>query len=392
MWKNPLGTLHPRHKTIKEHKCSNLDAFWALEPITVKQVVDEAKRGIVLVTKMGFVNSLFRPMGPFPVDDIFGVGAADVMQQRSLEQGKFAQRLQYETIHKFQATVSNIYHVSVEGHGATVMAKETKKLVVTECPTYSGWFKKCMKGMHKCLGDEVHPDRALALDILLEIMALVERDWEGSPPQKKLQLALEGSFYLIAYTLAFRGEGVPLVDLKGLRAHWEQGASYKTPHVVIPLLGRFKNEVGEAYHIMPVCAETPRGLKPRLWIGRVIECYQAMGVVTGRVFRSSSGECGKMADYEPTFFDRLEEVKTKRPDLIPSNLEIAEHDGVSRSFRRGATSEATNAGANVEVIEANGWWKKVHQSGSRRPNLTTRKHYTDVRLILEFLLKFSSFL
>ncbi len=390
--RTPLENYAPDIRLLKSIRRSNLDAFWALEPITVKRVVDEAKWGIVMATEMGFTNNLFRPMGPFPVEDIFGMGAAVVMQQRSLERGKYTDRLQYETVRKFRVAVSNIYHASVEGHGATVMVKDTKKLIVMECPTYSGWFEKCMKGMHKRLGDEAHPDRALSLEILLEIMKLVEHDWNVCSPRKKLKLALEGAFYLIPFTLALRGEEVPLVDLKGLRSHWEQGANYKTPHVVITLLGRFKNEVGEAYHIMPVCAETPRGLFPRRWIGRVIDGYFSIGVTSGYVFRKPSGERTKMSDFEPAFFERLEHVKQLRPDLISPSLEVSEHYGVSRSFRRGATSEATNGGATNEVIEANGRWRKSHQSGSRRPNLTIREHYTDIRMILDLLLKFSSYL
>jgi hypothetical protein len=50
-----------------------------------------------------------------------------------------------------------------------VMAKETRKLTVTKCPTYGKFFKRFMRGMHKRMGEIDRPDRALSLAILKEI-------------------------------------------------------------------------------------------------------------------------------------------------------------------------------------------------------------------------------
>ncbi len=76
--------------------------------------------------------------------------------------------------------------------------------------------------------------------------------------------------------------------------------------------------------------------------------------------------------------------------VFPQSLNylFSPHYGVSQSFRRGVTSEATNGGATNEVIKANEHWRKAHHSGSRRPNLTICEHYTKIRLILYLLLIF----
>lgn len=47
-----------------------------------------------------------------------------------------------------------------------VMAKDTRKLSVTKCPTYGPWFEKIMHGCHKNMGEIVHPERALSSVIL----------------------------------------------------------------------------------------------------------------------------------------------------------------------------------------------------------------------------------
>jgi hypothetical protein len=37
-------------------------------------------------------------------------------------------------------------------------------------------------------------------------------------------------------------------------------------HVVAPFLGRFKNELGEWYHLILLAATTASGLNPREWL------------------------------------------------------------------------------------------------------------------------------
>jgi hypothetical protein len=105
------------------------------------------------------------------------MSAAIIMQLCSLEKGKYTDHLQFETITKFHSAVSNIYHALVEGQKAVVMAKDTQKLVISECPTYSQSYEKYIKGMPKCLGYDVRPDCTLSFEILLEILLLLDAEW-----------------------------------------------------------------------------------------------------------------------------------------------------------------------------------------------------------------------
>lgn len=100
----------------------------------------------------------------------------------------------------------------------------------------------------------------------------------------------------------------------------------------------------------------------------------------------------KSIDFEPRFFDRLEMVKATHPHLLPSFDNVEDEFAMSRSFRRGATSEAVNQGAKPDVLDANNRWRRVEQAGASNPNLSMREHYTDVRLKLNQRLQFSRFL
>jgi len=392
MKREPLDDLASDVRMLKCIRRVNLDAFWSREPGTVNGVLTEALRGLTIASQLGFAHALFQPRGPFPVEDTMGMAAAIIIVQRSLAKGRYSANVQYETIRKFRAAASNIYHSSVVGQDSVVMAQDTHKLKVTDCPTYSDFFERFNKGLHKRMGDIVKPDRAISHELLKAVLNLVDRDWEEAPQGAKLMIALEGAFYSIAYALALRGEEVSLVELRGIRRCWRQGLDHETPHVVIALLGRFKNEIGECHHLMPVLVTTPRGLEPGKWVKRVLDSYEQINVVSGYMFRNPDGTKMKAKEMEPRFHDRLFCIQREQPRLISPELDAVEEYGVSRSFRRGATSDVTNQGAPPHVIELNGRWRKSYQSGASRPSVTIREHYTDVRLTLNTLLAFSKYL
>jgi len=50
-----------------------------------------------------------------------------------------------------------------------------------------------------------------------------------------------------------RGEEVPLMVFHGLMEYFDEVKAQHLPHVVIPVLGWFKNEVGERYFLLTFC-------------------------------------------------------------------------------------------------------------------------------------------
>ena len=55
-----------------------------------------------------------------------------------------------------------------------------------------------------------------------------------------------GSFLLLGFVLSLRGNKGFMVEAHGLQSHRNYGQNNgRDSHVVIPLLGRFKNEDGE---------------------------------------------------------------------------------------------------------------------------------------------------
>lgn len=134
---------------------------------------------------------------------------AVVMIQRLLHQGCYRKTVQYETVQKFQSAAFNVYLSSIDGQGDVVLEKETQKFQVTKCPIYSDFFERFNKGLHKRMGDVIRPDRAISHLLMLVLMESVERDWETAREIDKLFSALEGTYSVLAFTQASRGEEVP---------------------------------------------------------------------------------------------------------------------------------------------------------------------------------------
>ena len=56
------------------------------------------------------------------------------------------------------------------------------------------------------MGNIIKLDRALAMDILLEVMSKLEDEWCESAEDEKSEILLEGALYLIAFCFALQGE------------------------------------------------------------------------------------------------------------------------------------------------------------------------------------------
>ncbi len=99
--RDPVEGLASDVRIMKLMRRANLDAFWSLEPSTVKKNLEEAKHGIAIASSLGFSKKLFKPLGPFECEDKFGMATAMVMLQRLLDQGKNKQTIQFDTVRKF---------------------------------------------------------------------------------------------------------------------------------------------------------------------------------------------------------------------------------------------------------------------------------------------------
>jgi hypothetical protein len=62
--------------------------------------------------------------GPWPIEDTFGVQMAVALLLRSLDEGKNAPRVQFETVGRLQAHLSNFVHSTPNGVGPSFIEEK----------------------------------------------------------------------------------------------------------------------------------------------------------------------------------------------------------------------------------------------------------------------------
>jgi len=371
---------------------ANLDALWSRESSTV----DSNRRGmdqlIQTWKKTGIREHVLPPLGPHPTRDTFGMAAAVAMLVKSTQPGKHDPRYtQFETLRKLRAAYSNYYHASaISAETSMTLGRDTAKATLTTCPTKNMWFERFAKGCLKRMGQEVRQDLATSIHLMHALQRLLEREWEDSGEKERVNLAMIGAYIMIAFTGTFRGHEVFLVDTFGLlkyarEDHVERGERF----VVVPLLGRYKTENTEGYHLTPLIARTNSGLEIERWVKRLAWVKERQGITHGPAFSHHRGEILDERWLELEILERIAVIQQERPDIVKPDVLVHEEYGISRSFRRGATTEARNVKVDEEDIKLMNRWRNFEEAKGRRPRMQMQDHYSDITQSIPSLLRFS---
>jgi hypothetical protein len=103
-------------------------------------------------------------------------------------------------------------------------------------------------------------------------------------------------------------------------------------------------EIGSRYHLTPLAAITASGINTALWVQSLLEVRALEGRFHSPAFCDLHGALVLPADMELHLLDKLQVVQQNHPTLIPAEIIVSEKYGISRSFRRGATSEVRATG------------------------------------------------
>jgi hypothetical protein len=372
---------------------ANLDSMWSRSPGTVRNTSREIRLLHVKASMLRLdAETMLPQMGPWPVKDIHGMGIAVCILLRSLDPGKNEVTIQFSTSQKMKSAFANVWRASLRGSDGAVVSRDTVKLFHTTCPTHGEWFERFTKGMHERMGDKVKQDLAISIEQMHALMERYESRWVSAGDNRELQkgVLFPALFAIVCFCCALRGEEAPLMSLTGTVLHAEEGARHPTlPHVVVALLGRFKMEVSEKYHLMPLVIRTETGLEPAKWIYRMLQWYDTVGITRGWVFRDKHSDRARASDFEWDILCELEIIQRESPHIIVASVDVFEDYGVSRSFRRGSDTHAINQGVKMDDIERNNRWRTVEQAQGKAAKLRMIHHYADVRNMLKALLRYS---
>lgn len=372
-----------------------LDSLWSHERGTVDKNLTEARRCLLAADDLGLRNP-FPERGPCPTKDDEGVGIACAMLMRTLDAGRNAKQVQFETARKMRSMMSNFIHATPGGAGhAAIGSSDCGGTHFSASPTNSHWFQRFLLGCHKRMGDLWIPDRATALEEILKCFELLEEDWQGTPDlPRKLEAALTGVMLVAGFLAALHGEEIPRIDPGGPRKCWSEGVQHRRkPHVPLVLEGRFKQTVGAKVHVQPLAVASSSGTQAKLWMGRAIEVCERLGVATGPLFRvktpSGKPRQATISDLDTLFHDILKRVQVRFPDVIGPAVKVEEECGTKRALRRGSTGEAQNRRIPKEAIKMNNRWRKHMRSRGVLPNMGVAERHSDARATVEALVQCS---
>jgi len=188
-------------------------------------------------------------------------------------------------------------------------------------------------------------------------------------------------------------EAMKFSDLSGLVKYATMELVEDSQHyVIIPLLGRFKNEDGEKYHLTPLAYCTASGLPIGTWVSRLVEVKQEQNLSKGPALCDKWGTRLSPQWLEIEILNRPHIIQGTNRDLISKEVNVYEDYGISCSFRRGATTQARNKKVDKNDINAMNQWRAAEGAKGRRPRMRMQDHYSDsdIHQMVPVLLRFSS--
>jgi len=399
-YRSPSLSSQSDQRLLKYIRRVNLDGMWSRESGTVRSIRLNLEKMIKYCKDLGFDPTLPN-LGPWPVGDKVGFQVALAQVRFSQEKGNNElTHLQFDTIRKIRTSYSHVHEVSVGANNTATHAFRTllgKMFSNTSCPTQSRVFKKYMEGMLERMGKQTKSNMALDYKVLHLILKSFEEELSciGISEKRVRWIHMCGCFLLLSFVLSLRGNEGFMVEAHGLVSHLHYGLEENLEEedevgfVVIPLLGRFKNEDGERWHLMLSVSLTGSGFEVRKWVQRVAVILVDEGHTSGPAFCHENGKSVRSFEIDEEFQNQLEKIQTDNPNLIETKLDVREWFSIHRSLRRGSTARADELDISETVTNLHNRWRSTEYLKGSRTTGSMRQYYTSLRLTRKVRLKYT---
>ncbi len=369
---------------------ANLDAFWSREISTVKANLSRLRRD---VTESMATTSILHPVPAFGnrrVEDRVGMTSAIHLLGASLRKGRYGPNLQWDTCRHTSTWYHNAWDAGANYQPVSFLGLDNTKTLFSNCPTMGKWYYQFSLGVKHRMGVLRFQNEPLTPQIIHAMDTLVSEEWALAPDDRRAELEDVMCYTIFTFCNALRGEEVPLITLKGMLEFWDQTALDTEPYIMTTLYGRFKGEMVDRYHCLPIPDDTASKLPARKWISSKVNREISKGRKGGPFFLNSKGRRAKMSDFNEEFRRLLDQVKESRVDgsrrlrfknVIP---EAATPDMYSlwRSGRRGATLAVTGKVPDSVITLYNRWRTVESSRGAGATGLGMQQTYLHVKASL----------
>ena len=372
----------------------NLDVMWSSEPSVVKAAWKNLEKGRKISAEFG-LPPVDIPVGPWPVADTCGYQIAIEILRASQNPGRnAASYTQFDSVRKLRSAYLTAYESGPKRclENTSFVTGRGQFSAMINSKTQSKLFIKFMKGCEKRMGRLVKQDLGISIEMLIGILNSYDDELvsETVSNVRKRFVVICASTFLILWVGALRGGEIFMLEISEFVKRRDDGRKSAMGHVVVPLMGRFKNETGERNLVLVLANETNGGLKVRKWVDRFTALLKLedRGSSTGPAICDEAG----MVIARSVINDELHSVLSllqTTTQVIPADIIVTEKFNIHRSFRRGATTRAKEQGVDEPTIELNNRWRKVQNCQGGLPNLPMSQLYVEITQALTSKLRFS---
>ena len=210
--------------------------------------------------------------------------------------------------------------------------------------------------------------------------------------ERKRMLIVAGAAFVILYAGALRGREVFLVESSKLSKLIFQGREHPShPHVVVPLMGRFKGETGERNVLLAFANVSDSGIHIRKWVEWLVVVLRHEGKhrVVGPAICDEEGFVLERSKVNTILHQELIKVQSNKPWLLDAGVKVEDKMSIHRSFRQGATTRAKEMKLSDKLVEMNNRWRKVQEKSGGMPSLPMSELYVEISQALGSKIAFS---
>lgn len=375
----------------------NLDLIWSRAPGTIASTRDNIKMMIRMWRELGISIDL-PALGPWPLEDKVGFRLALAQVRYSQRPGTNAgTHLQFDTVRKMRTAYNHVHEV-----GKAIRAEEVTGFKglkgeifgASNSPTDSRFFQLFTRGLLLRLGKQTRSNWGLDFNALHVILNNLQGEIEdpNTSAKDRREMIMLGSFFVISFVCALRGNETFLVEAEGLQKMIDKGRvenESSIEHVVIPLLGRFKNEEGERWHVMVSVPETDSKLQVREWVEKLEKILREEERGLGPAFCDENGDMLKYSWIDDRFVEEVKRVQMSHPRLIDASIDVGEHFSIYRSLRRGSTARVTDMKVDPLAVDLHNRWRTIENRGGSKATKSMQDYYSDLRLTINSRLTYS---
>ena len=376
---------------------ANLDIIWSRAPGTIANAKNGIKHLVRSWQELGMKVEL-PALGPWVVGDNVGFGVAVAMLKYAQRSGiNRSTHMQFESIRKLRTAYAHLHanaRLASNPEVTSFKAQKGELFNITDSPTDSKLFQMFMRGLLLRMGKQTESNWGLDYKVLLAILFNLEErlNSEEATGERKRECIVLGAFLTIGFVCALRGNEVFMVEAEGLQRMIHEGKLDIIPensHVVIPLLGRFKNEEGEKWHLMVSVNITESGIKARFWVEKLAGLLKREQRGMGPAFCGADGELLNYWDINNSFIRELEYIQQHQSNLLQPEIEPGNHYSIFRSLRKGSTARAMDKKVESNVIDLHNRWRTMERTGGQRSTKSMQGYYSDLRLTIITQLAYS---